>query len=95
MFIEYLFGAISIIIIWAVSILACIIIGRFNKRERGKKLLLLALRSLAIGVLLSDAFMHLVPEALGLHSEGGIHSKPKNDELWKMTVWIASISMFF
>jgi len=39
--------------------------------------------------------MHLVPEALGLHSEGGVHGKPKNDELWKMTVWIASIIRLF
>jgi hypothetical protein len=62
-FLEYLFGALSILVIWGVSMISCIIIGKFNQKfENGKKLLLLSLRSLAIGVLLSDAFMHLVPE---------------------------------
>lgn len=54
----YLFGSISIVLIWFLSLVACIIVGTFKKY---KDFLILTLRALAIGTLLGDSLMHLIP----------------------------------
>ena len=54
----YLYGAVAIIIIWLVSFVCVIFVGKF---KLGKKYIIIALSSLAIGTLLSDALLHIIP----------------------------------
>ena len=44
--------------------MSVLLVGKFNKHS---KLIILGLRGLAIGTLLSDALLHIIPTALGIH----------------------------
>lgn len=54
----YLYGAVAIIIIWLVSFVSVIFVGKF---KIGRKFIIIALSSLAIGTLLGDALLHIIP----------------------------------
>ena len=54
----YLFGALTIFIIWLTSFISVVFVGKFRK---GRKFIIIALSSLAIGTLLSDALLHIIP----------------------------------
>ena len=47
-----------ILVIWSVSVCSIILMIKLN---RGKKLVVLALNSLAVGTLMSDALLHIIP----------------------------------
>ena len=70
---EYLYGALSVIVISVLSLISILIVGRINQ---SKKSIILSLKALAMGTLLSDALIHLIPSALGLH----VHSDGEHDE---------------
>eukprot|EP00056_Hartaetosiga_gracilis_P013451 m.221988 g.221988 ORF g.221988 m.221988 type:complete len:688 (+) comp13848_c0_seq6:3149-5212(+) len=64
--------------------------------------LLIVLMSLSIGTLLGDAFLHLVPHAIGAHDHDAAdahgHSAEEGDPfsfLWKMLVALGGFYMFF
>jgi hypothetical protein len=57
-FIAYLFGSLSIFTIWLISFLAILIVGKFHKNA---SYLILSLRGLAVGTLISDSLLHIIP----------------------------------
>jgi len=57
--VAYLFGSISVIVIWLLSFVSVAVVGKLNKG--GRTLLVIALRALAIGTLLSDSLLHIIP----------------------------------
>jgi hypothetical protein len=59
----YLFGALAIFIIWLISFVSVIFVGKFRK---GRKFIIIALSSLAIGTLLGDALLHIIPTVRNL-----------------------------
>ena len=56
------------IVISLLSLASIMIVGRIR---RSKKSIILSLKALAMGTLLSDALIHLIPSALGLHVHSG------------------------
>lgn len=84
--------------IWLSSLSSVIIISRFKK---GKKNIILFLNSLAIGTLLADAFIHVIPQALGIHvhaddSDDHDHDHEHSDQIptnipWKMTAILGTM----
>ncbi|RNA36203.1 zinc transporter ZIP4 [Brachionus plicatilis] len=94
---KYLYGSLSVIIIWVISMICVSLLGKFKD---SLKFLILALKGLAIGTLLSDALLHIIPTALGIHSHdhsddgGHDHSeeivRDHRDPLWKMTATMTS-----
>ncbi|CAF0949369.1 unnamed protein product, partial [Brachionus calyciflorus] len=91
----YLYGTLTIIGIWVISMICVTLLGKFNKSF---SYLILASKALAIGTLISDALLHILPAALGLHSheddEHDSHATHNNttestrdhrDPLWKMS----------
>lgn len=94
---EYLFGTLTIFLIWLLSFIAVFTIGKLHN---GKQNIIMALRALAVGTLLSDALLHLIPSAFGLHSHGHDDEHDDHDDeeetrseldpVWKMTVSVGS-----
>ncbi|RNA20777.1 zinc transporter ZIP4 [Brachionus plicatilis] len=96
---KYLYGSLSVVLIWLISMICVSLLGKFKE---SLKLLTLALKGLAIGTLLSDALLHIIPTALGVHSHdhsGDDHShdnsteteRDHRDPMWKMTVTLANL----
>ena len=46
------------LVIWLASVCSIVLMIKFNK---GRKLVVLALNSLAVGTLMSDALLHIIP----------------------------------
>ena len=58
-----------ILVIWSVSVCSIILMIKLN---RGKKLVVLALNSLAVGTLMSDALLHIIPSVTSQNLEKNI-----------------------
>lgn len=88
-----MYGSLSVVLIWAISMICVSLLGKFQEKV---KLLTLGLKGLAIGTLLSDALLHIVPtvnnylnflklfklfffQALGIHSHGDSHDGHSHD----------------
>lgn len=66
LYIAYLYGIIAIVGIWAISAINVFILSRVQKRHEkiqpnDNMFLISALNALAIGILLGDAFLHIIP----------------------------------
>lgn len=84
-------------VIWLTSISSVVLISRFKK---GKKNIILFLNSLAIGTLLADALIHVIPQALGIHThnedDDHDHHADHSAEIpvnihWKMTAILGTM----
>ena len=90
------------IIIWISSITSIFTISRIKAK---RDFILLTLNSLAVGTLLADALLHIIPLALGIHEHGGEggHDHHHHEEVerspldvtWKMFVLLSSTQFSF
>lgn len=53
-----MYGPLSVVLIWALSMICVSLVGKFQEKL---SILILALKGLAIGTLLSDALLHIIP----------------------------------
>lgn len=81
------------VLTWLLSFISVVIIDKLHK---GQDNLIMALRALAVGTLLGDALIHLVPATLGFHSDPEtVFLRDKRDPIWKMSAIVASVIKFY
>ncbi|XP_071943352.1 metal cation symporter ZIP14-like [Antedon mediterranea] len=89
----YGWGTLSVLIISLLSLVGAATIPMLNSSTYDKVLQVFI--ALAIGTMSGDAFLHLMPEALGLHShEEGAEDTAQN-VLWKNLTVVISLYVFF
>lgn len=55
---EFIYGSVSVIFNWIISFSALVLLSRINKLQN---FIIISLSSLAIGTLLGDSLIHLIP----------------------------------
>lgn len=97
---PYVYGSLSVTVVSLLS-LAGVIVIPFIKRKVTYDGVMLTFMALAVGTMTSDAMLHLVPEALGLHEhehgheaheeEEHEHEEGESEHIGKMTAVLATL----
>ncbi|XP_077978262.1 zinc transporter ZIP12-like [Glandiceps talaboti] len=95
--IMYLWGTLIVLFISLMALLGILLIPLASKVSYHR--VMHTMIALAVGTMTSDALLHLIPEALGLHghSETGHSDDADHDrtDLWKMTTVLGSVYGFY
>eukprot|EP00007_Cunea_sp_BSH-02190019_P005360 CAMPEP_0174247686 /NCGR_PEP_ID=MMETSP0417-20130205/42700_1 /TAXON_ID=242541 /ORGANISM="Mayorella sp, Strain BSH-02190019" /LENGTH=593 /DNA_ID=CAMNT_0015327547 /DNA_START=63 /DNA_END=1844 /DNA_ORIENTATION=- len=90
------YGMLSVVVISLVSVIGIVLIPINNKKIR--RWLLEVLVAFAVGALMGDALLHLIPQALEVHSHSshddtgtGEEDEDSRDYVWKM--WVVCMSV--
>ncbi|GAB1609452.1 zinc transporter ZIP6-like [Argonauta hians] len=93
---QYGYGIASVFIICL-----CSVVGVFLMVCRGKKVFVYSMaffEGVAVGTLASDAFLHLIPQALGVHNHNHEHTESEGEEpnpLWFSMAGLAGAYGFY
>ncbi|XP_064600397.1 metal cation symporter ZIP14-like [Liolophura sinensis] len=96
---SYGYGTLAVFIITLCTLLGAVFVA--IKNDSFKRRLMAFMLSIAVGTLLGDPALHLIPEATGIHAhEEGAHVHDHDTVLvepyvWKMTALLASFYAFF
>ncbi|KNC86273.1 hypothetical protein SARC_01595 [Sphaeroforma arctica JP610] len=94
---AYLYAMVSVFIISLTSLGGVMVIPAVLKAPKTAKWVLMALVALAVGVLLGDAVLHLLPIALGVHvhsDDGGLVVLSGNEVVYR-TITVCAGLFFF
>ncbi|KAJ3358665.1 hypothetical protein GGF32_010090 [Allomyces javanicus] len=101
----WLYSIIAELIVSGFAVLGITLVPYLSKHRRANQLAMTFLIGLAVGTLLGDAIMHLIPESLGVHDHGGEGGDEHEHEheaetnkpspIWTSLVVVAGAYAFF
>ncbi|KNE57811.1 hypothetical protein AMAG_04658 [Allomyces macrogynus ATCC 38327] len=100
----WLYSIIAELIVSGFAVLGITLVPYLSKHRRANQLAMTFLIGLAVGTLLGDAIMHLIPESLGVHDHGGEGDEHEHEHeaetnapspVWTSLVVVAGAYAFF